>query len=1228
MPINLGRAWKRKNAMKRLHEIALGFILLSGASILTGPAIAQKAPAAHEVLSEDDLLWREKMGWNPQVHDTGTLQELDKILARAPYAYYPYSNELEVLFDYKQAIKPLSDQVFEKMPHMRRLDREDLVKTLPDHLPEQSPASITVRVLTVDSDKVILERAIALDEKGRGHGLFKMPKLAKGTYRVEYDLGGGAVIKSNRHFTRRYFEFEHNTIGEMHEVYAPFTPVEVDGNKVSVVDRTYTINAQGLFDNVISKGRELLAEPMQLVIELENGETVEWGTGLFSDGVKGKSTHPDEAVFTCESKSSRFTIHASLLIQEDGCAKITMTLAPEKSEIQNPKSKIKRAYLRMALKESEAPLCHMIGMNSMRHNYAGKVPRGGKINWIMQSWRPARFEVEAFDGPAPEQYEVWDGRQQMHWGREFWNFNPYVWLGAEERGLAWFGDHTAGYETDGERGIQRLRIEPGKVVLHVELIQTPVALDAPRTFTFGLQASPTKPMMEDWRGYDVPGGGGMSVVVWGGYNCASHYPDPKDWRIVEKVVSARDPEVNKNVWQGDFKAFFEEMNKQREFPELKIHGHEEWLANVLGFASRSRGSPNGITVYYEEFQTSGLHPESYEYMDEWDLGSWCRFTMYNYEAKPFTDSRGWGPAARTANQASWRDFAVYYANEWMKRGVGIYYDNTMPHTDRNRFNLRGQGVDWQSSIWGHRDYFRRVWKQSRYLMANGLTPVDPYDPKNPRKMRLHIVGHVTNTQLLPYTTWWDATLGIEAPGQWIPENINESKIYDQKRDFTWVPGPSTNSPGEALPYPPDYLRAMEMGRMAGLISHSRHLLRSEDAFGGLGISYGSATKPSEEVIYHRTISDRAMNLVHEIRGGGGNPYEHDHIRTLLAAFSDFGYGKPDVTVHNYWAEDPFLKVSNEKIKWIALERFQVSGVSVQEKKSGAAVASDPETRNLTPDTVLALLQSYDAKACETRIDLPKGTVLLDLFTRRLQPGNQPVEFVADYGTRLFLIGSRDALAPLAWADDMLLRGDFEFGLPPFWSSRGEVAPKIVADPAKPGNHVLRVTPGHPSQNHVSGKTEGDYELSFRFRLPALTNNPPYAGFYGFLQVLHRQVGSWPKQNGQTLALGIQNNAKGEAALAATYATRREGTVEAFANVTTDRLKETGALVPLDTAWHILTLTVQGNRQTLSIDGIELFSGETDVTGGGALVLGPGWSGWAGGLPYADVDELVVRAIKK
>ncbi len=1174
--------------------------LAFAAGLAAGAALAGAAHA-QEGLTEDDLRWREKMGWNEQVHGSELPKGIEQILARVPYAYYPTDNELEVAFDYEAAIRPLSDKVHDQ-PNMKRFDAENRVKTLPDRLPDGAPPAVTVRVLEVGGGRVAASRQVPLDDKGRGYALFQLPKLAPGTYRVEFDLGGGAVIRSNRTFVRRTFEFEGNTIGMMHDVYPPFTPVEVDGPKVSVVDRTYAVNALGLFDSVVSKGRELLAEPMRLVVEAPSGDRLSWRAGP----VKGRAEHPDLAVFETAAACPAFRVNSTVEVEEDGCAKVTMTWTPTGRGGTAPR--VGRAWLELALKESEAPLCHLVGMNSMRHNYAGKVPRGGGVTWINQTWRPSRFEVTPFTGEAPASYEVWNATQLMHWGGGRWAFAPYVWLGAEERGLAWFADHTAGYETDGERGIQRLSIEPGKVVLRVELVQKPVALDAPRTFTFGLQASPTKPMPEGWRGYRVPGGGGMAVNVWGGYNCAWHYPDPKDWRLVEKVVSARDPEVRKNVWKGEFKAFFEEMNARRQFPERKVHGREEWLKNVLGFASRNR-HPNGITVYYEEFQTSGLHPESVAYMDEWDLGSWCRFIKYNYVGKAFPDSRAWGPAARTANQRSWRDFAVYYADQWMRRGVGIYYDNTYPQVDRNRFNLRRTGTPWQNGIWGHRAYFRRVWKRSRELMAKGMTPVDPMYNDPERRLRLHIVGHVTNCQVLPYTTWWDATLGVESPGHWIPEDgptAEDRRRQAAERGFVILPTPKKGKRGEPLPYPPDYLRAMEMGRMAGLIPHYRHLLRGEDAFGGLGISYGATDRPAEEILAHRRLSDKAMGMVHEIRGGGSS-HKHANVRVLMSAFETFGYGRPEVAVHNYWADEPAVDVGDPEVKWIALE--------------GPAEAG-PAGGGL----LLVLLQSYHAEAARTPVAADGYRGALDLFTRRPVPLDRPVSFPADYGTRLLLLARDEAaLAPLTWPEGTAFQAQFEFGLPPAWWVRGSEAPRIVPDDADAANHVLRITPAHPSQHWMQGAIAGDGELRFRFRLPQVPDEVPYPQFYGFIQVVHHLASEWPKTTAGSLSLGVTRRPRrrrGAGRPVRRPAGRRGGGREGHRRQPARRGRRPGA--PGHGVARGGPRHRRSERRRLSVDGHLLLDAVFEAAPDGKLRVGAGWGSWDGGVPYVEIDDLRYR----
>jgi len=1175
--------------MKKSHPITMAMAVLCASGLL------RAADPKEETLTEDDIRWRETVGYNPQVH--GTVQESSdaKVFARVPFAYYPSSNELEVIFDAAAAMKLLPANQQSPFTGPGELKVRVFPTTIaPDLLTEMPFYYAPVGKEPGKDGTAIAIGTIALDAKGRGRGVIKLPDLPTGNYRVEYEFGGKKLTASKT-FRRTHFEWENCTYGLEHKVYAPFTPVEVKGDKVSVVDRSYTVNALGLFDSVISKDRELLAAPMKLIAEAEDGTQVSWSPV----SVNGKALYPDLAEFECEAQSKIGNLKSKVSIEEDGCAKVTWTLFPAEEPV-----KVRRMWIEIAVKESEAPLCHMVGMNSMRHNYAGIVPRGGRITWINQSWRPSRFEVEPFAGKAPDSYQVWEARQLMHWGmkdpKQQWNFAPYIWLGAEERGLAWFGDHIGGYEADGSNSMQRLFIEPGKVVLCVELIQKPVTLDKPRTFEFGLQASPTKPMMADWRGKKVPGGGGMSVVVWGGFNCADKVPANKDWSIVDKIMEGRKTGQPDTAWFSDYaKTHHTIINEGggakpgllRSVPleQAKANG-QPWLASVLHFAGQAAGlkAGGGITVYFEEHQTAGRYPEVTEFMDEWSDGNFARFRYFDHP-------KTWGPEIRSANPDSYRDFAVFYANEWMKRGVGIYYDNTYPQVDRNRQHFAGRDIDWSSSIWGHREYYKRVWKRSRELMEQGITPLP-----------LNIVGHVTNCQVLPYTTWWDGTLGVESPGPWQPDPMPSAEDRAKALE-TWsfliLPTPKKDSVGTALPYRPDYLRAMEMGRMAGVVPHYRHALRSQDAFGGIGWSFGATEKPLEEIYRHRQLSDVAMGLVHEIRGGVSGLETgklSGDVVALRRQFKDFGYGKPGVNVFTYWEEKPFVAVGNPDVKWIAM------------------------TREAAPFGMI-LLQSYSPQAISTPVRFPEAKALVDAATREVitvgPEGSAKVDLAADYGTRLFYVLRKTGEPTLLpTTPKTVLVDDFELELGS-WGRLTGTPMDVVPDGKNPTNHVLRVSPGIPNQSRLQPfrfVLPEESELSFKFRIPEAPalSDKPFAG--GLLQV------GYLVETGRRYSfnLGLKQTKEGvnQWTLIAPVLSLDGGKSEGYQTVIS--IAEPTAAV--DTGWHTLTIKLNGKHQQILLDGDRLFEGEDDRMAGGSFSISPGWGSETLPVKFVEIDDLQIQ----
>ncbi len=900
-----------------------------------------------------------------------------------PYAYYPSRNQMEVAVELSPAL---------------------LAKACGGDAAAPAPKEVRVRVLDAGSGKELATGAVPLDGQARGQATFGVPDFPDGEYAVEYVIGKH-VERSPKTFTRTHFPFEKTAHGESHEVYPPFTPVQVEGRKVSVVGRTYTVNALGLFDSVVSQGRELLAAPMRLVAETADGKRVEWksGGGWLSSGVKGKALHPDEAVFETETQGPGFRVQGSVSVQEDGCAKIALTLNPEPRTL-NPA--IARLWLEIPIKDSEAPLFHYIADNGMRFNYAGTTPRGGKIEWYTEKWDgwvPQRWRVVE---PGSSDGVIWtssDARQ--HGNVHRWDhrpFVPYIWLGAEERGLAFFMESEKGFATDYRAPLQKVIRQGDQVIVRVEIFQQPVTLTGPRTITFGLMASPGKPMEKEFRTRPFASGVGP-VSCWGGWQCSSKYPDNRDWSIVDKIQEIRKRGKMTPEDHAWLKTKYDEVKAR--WPERKINGSTDWLWLTKHFAERAadRGR-NHSGIYFEEHATDPLLPEWQVFQDEWASAEFSRF-----RDKP----ANWGVFS-----PSYHDFVLYMANEWMKRGVSLYFDNTNPKRCYNeRFGPAYRTPDgslvYGISLFGQREYYRRIYKLlSQWNARGGEYPID-------------FTLHITSTQTLPFNTWATATLDLEQRARTEdPEKVPPEVSIEGKKG------------GYQLPWPPDYTRTVTFGRQVGVIPTAL------DFVSGHG-RHEAGTYPPEIM-----LRDWAMRRIHDIRPGADYMKSAALAREYEAILQAFGYGstalttggQPVVTVHNYWEEKPFVTVGDDRVKWLALTRVpasalgatagkQGSGFRVQEKadKSGhlpgvnpeitatssvppafAALVPEPRTLNPEPSSGLLLLQSYSrTDAITAPVTFPGAAELMDVQTKEIIPapgGQARIAMPANFGTRLFRVG--------------------------------------------------------------------------------------------------------------------------------------------------------------------------------------------------------------------------------
>ncbi len=649
-------------------------------------------------------------------------------------------------------------------------------------------------------------------------------ELPGGKYEVLFAPTDGFEPVDAR-FVRERFVWEGNDIGITDEVLPPFEPVKVEDDMIDVVMRKYRLDGLGLCSSVEARGneteyRELLAAPMRLVA---NGRALE-GSGKFIE------TESDKVVYKGEASAPGAKVNTITTTEFDGCMKFELTLAPidQKDRTEHSEHLLNSLVLEIPLKNDMVPLWHLSYMG-LRRNPTGFTPAGDGIVWKSEG------------GNHP-------GRPHVNHHRRG-NWEPYIWLGAEERGLAWFADNDSGWVPDYENNAPSLTLErrDGVLTLRVNLVQKPIVLDEPRTIVFGLMASPAKPMPENWRNIllgnmwsyagKIPGYrtfDWMGSQYWGSDQVfAAKYPVNKDFSIINKMQEAA---LTGRPGLEPFIDIWAEKNLGEDYaPKGRSHTREQMIRLADVSLQWARRQPGDMTVYWEEFVcVSWNHPELETYGVEWTGG-------HHHNTPNITDS--------------YRDFACWYGAEFLRRGIGLYFDNTFmepaydPVTTTAYVQPDGH-VQPTAGIWARRDYLRRIWTLHRQLAPAGTHP--------------RMVLHMTNTQILPYMVWNDSNLDLE----WRDTALPRQTAFE-----------------------PDFLRAESLGLQTGNIPQA--------------LAFNEA---------RADVSFFGSMMVHEIRSW----FTNERARDMLQKMLEFGYGR-GAKVVNYWVDDPPVRVDDPQCKWLLME---------------------------------------------------------------------------------------------------------------------------------------------------------------------------------------------------------------------------------------------------------------------------------------------------------------------
>jgi len=385
-----------------------------------------------------------------------------------------------------------------------------------------------------------------------------------------------------------------NNLGKTDEVLPPWTPLRAKAADVQMWGRRYTLKDSPLPAQVVTQERPLLRRPVAVSLRC-SGRDAALALQPAGDYAGNGATLERR----WRGKLGPLKCEATARVEFDGFMLVDMELTPLRPQ------QVERLELVIPFRPEAATLYHHCNGTWTTLSDAGGV---GDVGW-----------------------------------RKPLEFVPYVWLGNENGGLAWFCESNHNWHNaDEERAVELMRTQDG-VDLVVRFIDGKTVLAAPLRLTFGFMATPVKPMPRGWRDWRptftstlrldrfVPRG-------WAGPGC-------------------RNISVLWNNHVGSFSYLLADPKGMRE--EVALLKRNGW---------------QGVVSYYAVNQTQTGTPEYVLMEREW------RRNPYGEQTCPF------GTYATVCTASTWTDFLLWIINKTMdETGTdGVYLDCSSPRFCRSR----------------------------------------------------------------------------------------------------------------------------------------------------------------------------------------------------------------------------------------------------------------------------------------------------------------------------------------------------------------------------------------------------------------------------------------------------------------------------------------------------------------------------------------------------------------
>lgn len=664
---------------------------------------------------------------------------------------------------------------------------------------------------------------------------WRVPDLPEGDYELVATLSGLDVEPVVAEFSCQSFPWEGNTIGKSDRLIPPYTPIEVTDNMVATILRHHRLNGVGLWDQVEALGEELLAGPMHLEVVVDGNQHVARGEEL-----EWTKTSATQATATGAWSAGPVHGQVSIVWDYDGLMQWRLVVAPSDTVIDAMR-------LVVPLKDKACPLMHAC-TDGIRFNYAGKVPEGSGRVW--GSDKAARNSIIG-------------------------SFVPYLWVGAEGRGFCIAGENDAGWVTTGDVPCQELRRDGDELRLVCNLIAKPAPTDAPRLISLAFQATPVKPMPQDWRLKTFSDWRAAAVndpnhhlaflgscYYWGAETPSrDHYPRNRDFTYLEKMAETRRTGVVDEAFIKRWLEGYDKIIATAGDNEQKRRRLEDLYQRHVDFTFRlMQGQPDKLCMYTNPRGARFDLPDGQTFINEWNRNEFV--------------TRDWGYGAGVAYDVtpvpSFRDFSTWQLRRMAEIVLdSVYWDNVFPQSNFNTsltaaYRRPDGAIQPSAGIFEMREHIRRI----------GVMYVEMDRP-------VMNIAHMTNTAVTPVLSF-------------------------AQMNYTWEDKGGADDFQDR--YSRDYIRAESIGLQQGNIPIALWLVYEKDP------------------IRLRQVerSGVGVALTHEIKIAGSAEIFWDTYKTLR----DFGYGRPEVNVSRYWDGDHPVAVEGLDVTSLVMSKKDAAMILV------------------------------------------------------------------------------------------------------------------------------------------------------------------------------------------------------------------------------------------------------------------------------------------------------------